>query len=129
MNICFSKYPIVSCTIGKSFLFTTIANCALDHRFNVCLSAPTGKLSSTYEHQLPICRRNADHRNFFNGVGKAAHPNIINWSLYDIHVLLVDEVINYKWCFCTSLLLIHIALTQNLSKAKLITCAFLIICS
>ena len=87
-------------TIGKSFLLRTIANCALDHGLNVCLSAPTGKLSSTYAHQLPMCRCNTVHSNFFIPVNNSTHPNTINWGRSDVHVLLVDEVMNYKPFLC-----------------------------
>ena len=87
-----------SSTIGKPFLLKTIANCALDCGLNVCLSAPTRKLSSTYAHQLRMCRCNTVHINYFIPVNKTAHPNTINWTLSDVHVLPVDEVIDSKYC-------------------------------
>ena len=91
-------YIIHSSTIGKSFLLKIIANCALERGLNVCLSAPTGKLSCTYVHQLPMCICNTVHSNYFIPVDKTAHPNTINWSLSDGHVLLVDEMIDSKYC-------------------------------
>ena len=90
---------LFSCILGKSFLLKTIANCALDRGLDVSLSAPTGKLSSTYAHQLPICRCNTVHSNFFIPVDNTTHPSTINWGLSDVHVLLVDEVINSKTMF------------------------------
>ena len=64
-----------------------------------CVSAPTGKLSSTYAHQLPTCRCNTVHSNFFIPVDNTTHPTTINWDLSKVHVLLVDEVINSKTLF------------------------------
>lgn len=93
-------YWSFSCTLGKSFLFRTIANCALGRGLNVCLSAPTENLSSTYAHQLPMCRGNTAHSNFFIPVDTTTHSNTINWGLSDVHVLLVDEMINSKTLFC-----------------------------
>ena len=60
---------------------------------NVCVSAPTGKLASTYAQELPSCRCNTVHTNYFVPVGDVEQSNPINWSLADIHVLLVDEVV------------------------------------
>ena len=91
---------LFSYTLGKSFLLKTIANCALDRGLNVCFSAPTGKLSSKYAHQLPMCRCNTVHSNFLIPVDNSTHPNTINWGLSDVHVLLVDEVMNYKPFLC-----------------------------
>ena len=105
-------------TIGKSFLLKTIANCALDRGLNVSLSAPTGKLSSTYAHQLPMCRCNTVHSNYFIPLDKTAHPNTINWSLSDVHVLLMDEVIysNYSHLLMIS----PISYSLNVSKIQLL---------
>ena len=58
----------------------------------VCVSAPTGKLASTYAEILPFCRCNTIHANYFVPVGNIKGKNAINWSLADAHVLLVDEV-------------------------------------
>ena len=90
---------LFSCILGKSFLLRTIANRTLDRGLNVCVSAPTGKLSSTYAHQLPMCRCNTVHSNSFIPVDNTTHPNTINWGLSDVHVLLLDEVINSKTLF------------------------------
>ena len=80
-------------TIGKSFLLKTFASLAMKRRLNVCMSAPTGKLASTYAEQFPDCRANTVHTNFFILVGNNQEPNMIYWSLSDVHVLLVDEVL------------------------------------
>ena len=61
----------------------------------MCISAPTGKLASTYAQELPSCRCNTVHTNYFVPVGDAPQSNPINWSLADVHVLLVDEVVTY----------------------------------
>ena len=90
---------VYSRILGKSFLLRTIANRALDRGLNVCVSAPTGKLSSTYAHQLPTCRCNTVHSNFFIPVDNTTHPTTINWDLSKVHVLLADEVINSKTLF------------------------------
>ena len=67
-------------TIGKSFLLKTIASLAMERGLNVCMSAPTGKLVSTYSEQFPDCRGNTVHTNFFIPVGNNKEPNMINWS-------------------------------------------------
>ena len=79
--------------IGKSFLLKAIARTAIDYGLNVCISAPTGKLASTYAEELPSCRCNTVHANYFVPVGDVEESNPINWSLADVHVLLVDEVV------------------------------------
>ena len=81
--------------IGKSFLLKTIANYALEQGLNVCVSAPTGKLSSTYSNDLPMYRFNTVHSNFLLPVNSLDHPNTIHCGLSDVHVRLVDEVIKY----------------------------------
>lgn len=95
LNIFCNFNPImVSCyTIGKSFLLKTIASLAMERGLNVCMSAPTGKLASTYAEQFPDCRTNTVHTNFFILVGNNQEPNMINWSLSDVRILLVDEVL------------------------------------
>ena len=80
-------------TIGKLFLLKSIANHALVLGLNVCVSAPTGKLASTYAIELPMCRCNTAHTNYFIPVGNTRQSNVINWGHCDVHVLLVDEVI------------------------------------
>lgn len=64
----------------------------MERRLNVYISAPTGKLASTYAEQFPDCRANTVHTNYFIPVGDNQEANVINWSLADVHVLLVDEV-------------------------------------
>ena len=88
---------LLICTIGKSYLLKVIANCALERGLNVSVSAPMGKLSSTYTHKLPSCRCNTVHANYFIPVDNS--NNTINWSLSDMHVLLVDEVISIECLF------------------------------
>lgn len=53
---------------------------------------PTGKLASAYAKDLPDCRVNNVHRNYFLPIGNTNKNNGINWNLADIHILLVDEV-------------------------------------
>ena len=79
-------------TIGKSFLLKTTVNFALECELNVCISGLTGKLASTNTEQLSDCRANTVHTNYFIPVGDNQQPNAINWSLADVHVLIVDEV-------------------------------------
>ena len=57
-----------------------------------CISVPTGKLATTYATEFPQCRANTVHSNFFIPVGNRKKNTSINWSLADVHVLLVDEV-------------------------------------
>ena len=73
----------------------TITNHVLQLDLNCCISAPTGKLASTYAKDFPACRVNTVHSNYFIPVDKTNKNNGINWGLADIHVLLVDEVIFY----------------------------------
>ena len=80
-------------TIGKLFLLKNIANHALELGLNVCVSAPTGKLASKYAMELPMCRCNTVHINYFISVRNTKQPNATNWGLSDVHVLLVEEVI------------------------------------
>ena len=75
------------------FLLNSIANHALELGLNVYVSAPTGKLASTYAIELPMCRCNTVHTNYFIPVGNTRQSNVINWGLSDVHVLLEDEVI------------------------------------
>ena len=82
-----------SYTIGKSFLLKTITNHALELSLNVCVSAPTGKLASKYAMELPMCRCNTVHTNYFIPVGNTKQANAITWGLSDKHVTLVDKVI------------------------------------
>ena len=89
---------LLICTIGKSYLLKAIANCTLERGLNVSVSAPTRKLSSTYTHELPSCRCYTVHANYFIPVDNS-NNNTINWSLSDIHVLLVDEVICIQCLF------------------------------
>ena len=42
--------------IGKSYLLKCIANYAAEHGYNVCVSAPTGKLTSHYARDLELVR-------------------------------------------------------------------------
>ena len=42
--------------IGKSYLLKCIANYAAEHGYNVCVSAPTGKLTSRYARDLELVR-------------------------------------------------------------------------
>ena len=73
-------------------MLKTIANRVLDLGLNCCILAPTGILASVYAKEFPECRANTVHTNYFIPVGKTNKNNGINWSLTDIHVLLVDEV-------------------------------------
>ena len=91
------------CTLGKLLLLKTIANQVLELGLNCCISAPTGKLASTYAKEFPDCRVNTVHSNYFILVGKTNKNNGINWSLADVYVLLVDEV---KFYFVKSLYLL-----------------------
>ena len=91
-NICFFIYIYLIYTIGKSFLLKAIAHAAMEQGLNVCVSGPTGKLASTYAKVLPFCRCNTLHTNYFVPVGNTKGKNVINWSLTNVHVLLVDEV-------------------------------------
>ena len=70
-----------------------IANYATDKNLAVCVSVPTGKLAARYKQQLPNCGCNTVHSNFTIPVG-AKDMGSINWSLSDIHVLLIDEVLS-----------------------------------
>ena len=81
----------ISFLSGKSYLLRMIANYGTDKNLRVCVSAPTGKLAARYKQQLPDCRCNTVHSNFTIPVG-AKRMGSINWSLSDIHVLLIDEV-------------------------------------
>ena len=85
VNICF--------TSGKSYLLKMIANYASDRNLVVCVSAPTGKLAARYKQQLRNCRCNTVHSNFTIPVGQKDLGSM-NWSLSDIHVLLIDEVLS-----------------------------------
>ena len=80
------------CTIGKLFLLKAIARAVMEQSLNVCVSAPIGKLASTYAEELPFCRCNTVHSNYFVPAGNTKGTNAINWSLADVHVLLNDEV-------------------------------------
>ena len=53
----------------------------------------TGKLAPTYAQELPSCRCNTVHTNYFVPVGDVQQSNAINWSLAGVLVLLVDEVV------------------------------------
>ena len=72
------------CVLGKSLLLKIIANRVLEVGLNCCISAPTGKLASAYATEF--------HANYFIPVGNTNRNNGINWSLADVHMLLVDEV-------------------------------------
>ena len=82
----------IGCTIGKSFLLRAIANAAMDLGLNVCISAPTGKLASIYTQQFPSCQCNTVQSNYFVPVDNTKQTNTINWSLANVHALLVDKV-------------------------------------
>ena len=84
--------------IGKSFLLKVIASTAMEFGLNVCISAPTRKLASTYAQEFPSCQCNTIHINYFVPIDKTKQPNTINWSLADVHVLLGDEVSNTFPC-------------------------------
>ena len=64
----------------------------MDFGLNVCISVPTGKLASAYAQEFRSCQCNTVHTKYFIPIDKAKQPNTINWSLANIHVLLVDEV-------------------------------------
>ena len=64
----------------------------MEQGLNVCASALTGKLALTYAEVLPFCRCNTVDTNYFVPVDNNKVKNAINWSLADVHVLLVDEV-------------------------------------
>ena len=83
----------LSFTPGKSYLLRMIATYATERNLAVCVSAPTGKLAARYKQQLPNCRCNTVHSNFTIPVGQKDLGSI-NWSLSDIHVLLIDEVLS-----------------------------------
>ena len=68
-----------------------IVNYVTDKNLGVCVSAPTGKLAARYKQQLPDCRCNIVHSNFTISVG-TKDMEAINWSLSDVHALLIDEV-------------------------------------
>ena len=56
-----------------------------------CLYISTDReTTSTYAQQLPSCRCNTVHTNYFVPVGDVQQPNAINWSLADVHILLAD---------------------------------------
>ena len=80
--------------MGKSHLLRMIANYATDKNLAVCLSAPTGELAARYKQQLPNCRCNTVHSNFTVPVGEK-HMRSVNWSLSDVHVLLIDGVLSF----------------------------------
>ena len=46
-----------------------MANYATEHSYNVCVSAPTGKLASRYAKDLADCRCNTVHTNYHIPVG------------------------------------------------------------
>ena len=83
----------LSFTSGKSYLLRMIANYATGRNLATCVSAPTGKLTARYKQQLPNCQYNTVHSNFTIPVGQKDLGSI-NWSLSDIHVLLIDEVLS-----------------------------------
>ena len=76
----------------QSFLLRAIANRVLALGLNCCISAATGKLATTYATEFPQCIANTVHTNCFIPVGKTRKICGINWSLADVHALLVDEV-------------------------------------
>ena len=78
--------------LGKLLLLKTIANRVSELGLNCCILAPTGKLARAYAAECPDYRVNTVHSNYFIPVGKTSQNNGINWSLTDVHVLLVDEV-------------------------------------
>ena len=80
------------CVLGKSPLLRFIANRVLELGLNCCISAPTGKLASAYSAEFTDCRVNTVHSRYFIPVGNTNRYNAINWTLADVHVLLVDEV-------------------------------------
>ena len=86
--------PNISVLLGKSHLLRMIANCATDKNLAVCVSAPTGKLAARYKQQLPNCKCNTVHSNFTIPVAEK-HTGSVNWSLSDVHVLLIDEVLSF----------------------------------
>ena len=91
-NILSTKFIVILLFItGKSYLLRAIANYATEKNLKVCVSTPTGKLYVRYKQQLPNCRCNTVHTNFFIPVG-VKDPGSINWTLSDVHLLLVDEV-------------------------------------
>ena len=53
---------------------------------------PTGKLATAYAAEFTDCRVNTVHINYYIPVGNTNRSNAINWTLADVHVLLVDEV-------------------------------------
>ena len=81
--------------LGKSILLQYIAKYAIQNGYNVCISAPTGKLAARYASRLPECRCNTVHANFYVPVNTDEQLGI-NWSLADVHLLIVDEV---YFCF------------------------------
>ena len=64
----------------------------LQWSLNVCILALTGKLASTYAQELPSCQSNTVHTNYFIPIDKTKQSNTTNWSLANVHVLLVDKV-------------------------------------
>ena len=80
--------------LGKSYLLCAAANYATEDRYNVCISAPTGKLAARYARDLPDCCCNTAHLNYFIPIDHNNNANsAINWRLSDVYVLLVDKVI------------------------------------
>ena len=79
--------------LGKSYLLNCIAKYATENGYNVCVSAPTGKLASRCARDLPNCGCNTVHTNFHNPVGtNKSSCNTVNWNLSDVHVIIIDEV-------------------------------------
>ena len=94
LTIFFSRFNFFYLTLsylGKSILLEYIAKYAIENGYNVCISAPTGKLAARYASRLPECRCNTVHSNFFIPVNNDEQLGI-NWSLADVHILIVDEV-------------------------------------
>ena len=56
----------------------------MENNFKFCVSAPTGKLAARYAKDLPDCRCNTVHTNYFFPVGDdQSCYNTITWSLFD----------------------------------------------
>ena len=98
--------PNISILLGKSHLLKMIANYATDKNLAVCVSAPTGKLAARYKQQLPNCRCNTVHTNFTIPVDEKPAGSV-NWSLSDVHVLLIDEVLSSLNMYLMVTLIVH----------------------
>lgn len=57
--------PLLLYMVLKSILLEYIANYAIQNDYNVCFSAPAGKLAARYARRLPECRCKTVHANFY----------------------------------------------------------------